>query len=256
MSTQLWVAGYDLHWPKVHKPTFNAMLAFMQQNKVSGYIFGGDQFDNAEISHHNKGKHIFKERASYKRNTDTFKAQVLEPLDKLIGRGKKVWITGNHERFEIDLIEHQPELEGMLDHIELLRLRERGWEIVELGHAYKLGKLAIIHGEVLTGLGSYMSQFPAKKAVELYAGNVLAGHTHAPQSYTRVSPVGDHDRWMAWISPVLGNTNPEYLRNRPTAWINGFTVIEVRSDGRFNLYPVYVHKGEFAYGGRIYKAAS
>lgn len=251
----LWIAGYDLHWPHAHHPTFDAMISFMGANNVRGFIFGGDQFDNNEISHHNKNKPIFKERASYRRNTDSFREQVLDVVEQAVGRkAEKVWITGNHERFEQDLIEEMPELEGMIDHVELLKLDARGWQVIPLGHAFSLGKLAIIHGEVLSGCGNQATIYSAKKAVELYAGNVLAGHTHAPQSFTRISPVGESSRWMGWISPILGACNPAYLRNRPTAWVNGFNVIEVRADGRFNLFPIYVHHGCFTYGGVTYKA--
>jgi predicted phosphodiesterase len=251
----LWVVAHDMHFPKVHWKTFDAMCLFMSKNKVRGFVFGGDQFDNAEISHHNKNKPIFKERASYRRNTENFRTQILEQIESILPKtATKVWIIGNHERFEQDLIEEMPELEGMIDHAELLQLARKGWQVIELGHAYTLGKLAIIHGEVLTGYGNQAPMCSAKKAVELYAGNVLAGHTHAPQSFTRVSPVGESSRWMGWIAPILGSTNPDYLRNRPTAWVNGFTVVEVRDDGRFNLFPIYVHKGEFTYGGNTYRA--
>jgi hypothetical protein len=250
-----WISAHDSHFPKLHWPTFNVMLSFIAKNRIAGFVFGGDQFDNQEISHHTKSKPLFRERAAYRRNTENFKSQVLAPLvSALPTSAQKVWITGNHERFEQDMIEEQPELEGMIDHVELLGLREKSWNVIPLGHAFSLGKLTIIHGEILTGIGNQAGMFPSKKAVELYAGNVLAGHTHAPQSFTRISPVGESSRWMGWIAPILGATNPDYLRNRPTAWVNGFTIIEVRQDGRFNLFPIMVFKGEFTYGGRHYKS--
>jgi hypothetical protein len=36
-----------------------------------------------------------------------------------------------------------------------------------------------------------------------------------------------------------GATHPDYLRNRPTAWLNGFSIVELyTANGFFNLYPV------------------
>jgi hypothetical protein len=234
------------------------MLKFIKENEIAGFIFGGDQHDNAEISHHNKGKPLFKEPGAYKANTDGFRRRILDPLASGLARhspkASLVWILGNHERFEQDLIEEQPELKGTIDRVSALNLEERGWHVVELGHAFRLGKLCVVHGEVLTGVGNQAGVFPSKKAVELYAGNVLCGHTHAPQSYTRISPVDDSSRWQAWIAPILGAVNPVYLRNRPTAWLNGFVIIEMRDNGRFNLFPINVSKGEFTYGGRTYYA--
>jgi hypothetical protein len=112
------------------------------------------------------------------------------------------------------------------------------------------------HGEILTGIGSQGGAFRSKKAVELYAGNVLAGHTHAPQSYTKISPVEQRKKHGGWINAILGATNPDYLRNRPTAWLNGFTVVELYTANGFfsNLYSVVVLNGRFSYGGKIYDA--
>jgi predicted phosphodiesterase len=249
---QTWVVLHDIHYPQHSQKTFNAVMEFINVNKIAGLILGGDQFSNDEISHHTKNKPLYRERASYKRNTDGFDKNILRPLEQGVGRAEKIWITGNHDDWEHQLIEEQPELEGIIERPEALKLGERGWKVVPLGHAHKLGELNVIHGEILTGIGNQAGAFPAKKAIEIYAGNVLAGHTHAAQSFTKISPVDVKKKYMAWIAPILGATNPSYLRNRPTAWLNGFTIVELRDKGLFNLFPVVVIEGEFSYGGKIY----
>jgi hypothetical protein len=249
---ETWIVAHDLHYPEFDKPTWSAMMEFIKDVKPAGFIFGGDQFDNQEISHHTKGKPIYRERASYQRNTTGFTREILEPLERSLGKSERVWIVGNHDRFEHDLIEEQPELEGVIERVESLRLKDRGWKVVPLGHAYRLGELNVIHGEILTGIGNQAGAYPSRKAVELYTGNVLAGHTHAPQSFTKISPVEAKKKHMGWIAPIVGATNPSYLRNRPTAWLNGFTLVELREKGFFNLYPVVVIDGVFSYGGRLY----
>lgn len=248
-----WVVGHDLHFPQYSKETFDAMLAFIKDVKPAGFIFGGDQFNNDEISHHTKNKPFYRERASFKRNTDNFDKSILGPLERALGKVPKVWIIGNHDDWEHQLIEEQPELEGVIERTDALRLSERGWTIVPLGHSYKLGELNVIHGEILTGIGNQAGAYPAKKALEIYSSNVLAGHTHAPQSFAKISPVEKRKRDMAWIAPILGETNPYYLRNRPTGWMQGFTVVEVREKGNFNLYPIIVIDGKFSYGGKEYE---
>lgn len=247
-----WVVAHDLHFPQYCKKTFDAMMEFIKDVRPAGFIFGGDQFNNDEISHHTKGKPLYRERASFKRNTDKFDELVLRPLEKALGKVPKVWIIGNHDDWERQLIEEQPELEGIIERTDSLRLSERGWLIVPLGHAYKLGELNVIHGEILTGIGNQAGRYPAAKALEIYSSNVLAGHTHAPQSMAKISPVETRKKDMAWIAPILGLCNPAYNRNRPTAWINGFTIVEVRGQGMFNLYPVTVFDGKFSYGGKEY----
>ena len=251
----LWVWAFDVHSPKIHKPTLNAMLHFINDNKkiIAGFGFGGDQNDNGEISHHNKKKIIFRSPGAYKRNTDYFDREVLTPLEMaLMPAAKRVWIEGNHDDWENQLVQEQPELLGTVERRGLLRLDERNWEFVPTGNIYKLGKLGVIHGETLTGLGNQGSTYHAKKAVESYGRSLLYGHLHSPQSFARIAPFVQSDKHMAWCSPIVGFTNPSYLRNRPTAWVNGFTFVEVMDTGDFNVLPIVVTKGRFSYGGVVY----
>lgn len=247
------IAVYDLHYPKIHKPTVKCYMEMVDDIKPDTFIFGGDQFHFDCISHHTKQTPIFRTRRSYLNDIEGFDTEILKPLESKLPRNcEKVWIIGNHEDWEQDLINEQPELEDAIGHVKLLRLLQRGWKVIPLGHAYKLGKLFCVHGEVLTGIGNQAGMYPSRKAVELYAGSVLAGHTHAPQTFTKVSPVEHTNKWQGHISPIAGNVNPEYLRNRPTAWLNGFNTIEYFSNGNYNYYPIIVSSGICSYGGKVY----
>lgn len=248
-----YVVAHDLHFPEYSRPTWDAMIEFVEDIKPAGFIFGGDQFDNAEISHHNKNKPLYRERRSYVRNQENFDQDILTPVEAMLPRGcEKVWIIGNHDDWEFQFVEEHPELEGLVDRVAALHLVDRGWEVVPLGHTKRLGELNVIHGEILTGIGNQAGAFPSKKAIEIYGSNVLAGHTHAPQSFAKISPVEVRKKYMAWIAPALCTVNPGYLRNRPTAWLNGFTVVELREKGLFNLYPIVVIDGKFSFGGKEY----
>lgn len=252
-SAKTWVVIHDLHFPKVHWSTFNAALDFMKQNKVAGFVFGGDQFDNEEISHHNKAKPLFKPRASYRNNEHNFKHQIFVELMRLIPESApRVWIIGNHDRFEYDLVEAHPEMEGTVERVRTLELERYGWKVIELGHAFRIGKLNVIHGEILSGIGNQCGLYPAKKAVELYGASVLAGHTHSPQSFAKISPVEHVQKHMGWIAPCCCTVNPTYLQNRPTAWLNGITIVEEMAGGMFNVFPCITLNGRFAYGGKVY----
>ena len=249
-----YVIAHDLHHPRVNEKTWGCMLRVIEELKPDGFVFGGDQFDNAEISHHNKDKSYYKERRSYLRNEESFIQQRLLPLKKsLPKKAELIWIIGNHDFWEFQFIEEHPEFEGVIDRVKSLKLIENGWEVIPLGHSKKLGHLNVIHGEVLTGIGNQCGIFPAKKAVELYSANVLAGHTHSPQSFAKISPVEQKKKYMSWIAPILADCNPDYLRNRPTAWLNGFTIVELHENGRdFNLYPIICIDGRCSYGGKEY----
>ena len=51
---------------------------------------------------------------------------------------------------------------------------------------------------------------------------------------------------------MLCELNPVYVRNKPNAWVNGFSIIELQDTGDFNVLPVVVSDGKFSYGGQLY----
>lgn len=254
----LWVCLFDLHSPLIHKPTLNAVMDFVKRNpkKIAGFLFGGDQVDNAEISHHNSNKPFYKPTGSYKKNTDSLDRTITEIEKILPAETERVYVLGNHDDWERQLVERQPELQGTVERQHLLKLADRGWEVIQLGHGKELGKLLVVHGEALTGIGNQASVYHAKRAVESYCTSVLYGHLHTAQSYTKVLPQNAKDKWAAYSSPAACETNPTYLMNRPTAWVNGFTLVELhdpeKAKSNFNVYPVIVSDGKFSFAGEIY----
>lgn len=242
----------DIHWPKTNKKTLGAAFSFIKRNPVDAVIKLGDQFDNEEISHHNKKKIIFKERGKYKKCTESYEKEVLIPVEVASPKAEHIWIEGNHDFWERELVQEQPELEGTIERSELLHLEDRGWKVVPCGEAFRKGKLTFIHGETLTGVGNQASQYHAKKAVESYCSSVVYGHLHSPQTYTKVLPHDQTQKWQAYCMPILGDVNPGYLRNRPTAWLNGFGIVEFQKNGNFNVYQVIVSDGVFTFGGKTY----
>lgn len=246
----IYVVAGDIHYPKVHKPSFNAMLDFIKKNKIAGFVFGGDQLDNAEISHFNKKKIIFREPGLYAKNTKGFERDILNPIEAVLPKDAvKVWIGGNHDGpggWEHQLVEENPELQGTVERDQLYKLTERGWKVVPTGKGFEIGKVLVIHGETLMG-GQH-----AKKVVDNYAQSVVYFHFHTVQSFTKVLPQTHKDKWIGQSMPALCTMNPVYLRNAPHAWVTGFGIIEVDDQGHFNAYPVIVTNGKFRYGGTTY----
>lgn len=249
--SKLYIFAPDLHFPIVHWPTYDAMLDFVAKNKIDGFVFGGDQFDNQEVSPHTRGKHLLREGKRLAQHTKDFDTKILKPLEKLLEKSEKIYIHGNHDAWLEQFIEEHPELQGSLERESLLRLEERGWKVIPCGKVFKKGKLTFAHGEQLTGIGNQVSGQPAKKAVDAYCGSVLFGHFHSLQVFGKVMPYDGSQKWAGYCSPCLCNTNPAYLRNRPTSFISGFTIVEFHGDS-FNVYPIVVTKGRFAFGGKEY----
>lgn len=238
-----------------HWPTFKALLQFLESNHIDGFILGGDMFDNAEVSPHTRNKPKVRfEAKTLHINTKGFDQKVLKPIeDRLDKDTNKIWISGNHDHWLEQYIEEHPELEGSLERPETLRLAERAWDVFACGEVFKFGKLMFAHGETLSGFGNQVTGRPAKKAVECYCGNIVFGHFHTLDIYTKVMPFDESQKWVGVSSPCLGETNAHYLRNRPTSFLNGFVIIEFRSNGAFNIFPVVVTDGTFTFGGKTYR---
>ena len=238
-----------MHFPEQHDPTFLAVLDFMSRVKVAGITWLGDQLDLSEISHWNAKKPGLKKRGALRANLDAFNKDILDSIDALLSPNAiKRWHVGNHERVIADMYEASPELEGMFDLDEHLKLAERGYEIIELGGISELGHLSLIHGD---GVGS--GKYIANKLVDSHCTNIVMGHVHAASSFTKVAASNSTRKWMGWTMPTMGTTNPDFARNRPNAHTNGFGIVELYGN-QFNLYTIITDSitGQFSYGGSTY----
>lgn len=247
---ETWLCIGDIHFPQYDKKTLGAILSFLKQNKVDGLLLGGDSLDLETISHHTKGQPGLRRKGGLKSDLDGFATEVLSPLLKAIPKtAKKVWLDGNHERFLQDLFDEQPELEGMLSLHKHLKLKERGFTVIEQGGCYEIGELVVLHGDTIGSSGTI-----ARKAVETFGQNVLMFHTHQLQAYTKTSPISKTRKMCGWTSPIVGSVSPRYLHKRNNSWINGMNLVLKRPNGTFNLLQLVITEGEFSYGGKTYSA--
>lgn len=243
------VSAFDSHYPHVDRPTWAALLDFVRRNPVGLFIFGGDNLDCGSISHHTKGKPLYRERGQMKRDLDGFRREMLDPIEEILPPDcVKVWLTGNHEDWAAQLIEEMPELDGLLDFPVYLELERRGWIVKEQGAHFKHGHLKYIHGDVLTG-----GVNAPRKALDTFVESVVFGHFHTAASATKILPQSTRYKWQAWSTGCIGKLDAKYLKNKPTGWINQFGITEFYGvKGYFNHYPVNVFNGRFAYGGALY----
>lgn len=240
---------FDIHAPHVDWPTFNAALDFCERERVDILILGGDNLDCGPISRHTKGKPLFRPRGQMKKDLDGFRDKILHPLEARLPKGaSKIWLTGNHEDWASQLIEEQPELEGLLDFPSYLDLHKRGWLVYPQGGIHKEGHANYIHGDVLPGTGVRACQ----KALDIYVSSIIFGHGHTAASATKTLPHGTRWRYQAFSQGCVGKLDHHYLKKSPTGWINQIGITEFYGNGYFTHYPVTVVRGRFAYGGKLY----
>lgn len=244
------VSYFDAHYPKIHRPTLRACLDFVKRNRVGIFVLGGDNLDCGAISHHTKGKPKLRPVGAMKADLDGFRREVLDALDPLLPKDCiKVWLTGNHEAWLDQMMEEQPELDGLINFTEYLQLEKRGWIVKPQGGHFKQGKLKWIHGDVVNGSGINA----VRNALNTYVENIVMGHGHTAASATKVLPHSKQHKWQAWMMGTGGELDAGYLKNKPTGWLNQFGITEFHgSRGLFNHYPVTVFGGRFALGGKVY----
>lgn len=237
------------------------MLEFARDFKPDVWIEGGDDLDCGPVSHWLKDKKRSTEGLRMKRDIDDYDRDILTPIDQIMGtrklpawahkvmKGKrKKKLTGNHEAWLDQLADQIPGLDGMLDLNNELRLKERGWNLLEQGDFVKLGKITFTHGDTLPG-GDHF----AKAAVMAVGDSVRVGHHHTYQVYTKHSPVDSLDVKSGVGVPALTHKAPSYAKKSPNKWALGFNYGYVFEDGTFSDYVPIITNGRLVVNGRVYR---
>lgn len=240
------VAVFDLHYPHQDKVLWDNIMKFIEEFQPDVFAFGGDNMNMDAVDHWKmekgqkrplEGRRLLKEYQGFMNDIQT-------PLVNILPKDcRKIWHFGNHCDWVEKYIDKHPEVEGMLEIRNNLDFTN--WETYDYGKTSKVGKLYIDHGR-------YINQYSAAKTVNVYGRNIIYGHGHTSQSYTRVAPI-DTQAHEATQVPCACKMNPDYMRNMPNAWVSGFAVAYMQNNGLFNLYVVKAINGHFvAPNGKYY----
>jgi len=237
----------DIHSPHYKEKLMESVNKFIFDYEPDEIVYMGDQVSLDSISYFNKNKPLLKEGQRLIKDYNEFDKNILQIHENITRMDiRRTFMIGNHE-YRVDrYIEEHPELEGLIDITQCLKLKERGYNVIPYNHIYKIGKLNIIHGY-------YYNIYHAKKTVEDFEGNVVYAHVHSPQMFTKHTPVDRKGYHTATSLPCLCNLKPDYKKNLPNFWVNGFGIIEhVPATGHFNLYTIIIIDGCFIYNGVYY----
>lgn len=237
----------DIHYPHYDEKVMDSLGEFIIDYQPHEIVYMGDQLSLDCISHWNKRKPLLKEGQRLIKDYENFDKDILQVHERLTGpETRRVFMIGNHEERISWYIEQHPELEKIIDIDRNLKLTERGYKIIPFNGIYKIGKLSVIHG-------FYWNKYHAAKTLEAFEGNVVYGHVHNPQMYAKVTPVDRKGYHTATSLPCLCNIKPDYKKNSPNFWINGFGIVEwLPASGLFNLYTIIIVDGSFMWGGKYY----
>ncbi len=237
----------DIHHPHYEPKVMDSINQFIIDYDPNEIVYMGDQLTLDCISGWNQRKPLLKEGQRLMQDYNSFDNEVLKAHESITGEDtKRVFMIGNHEQRIEWYTEYHPELSGFVDITRHLQLRERGYDVVPFNGIHKVGKLSVIHGY-------YWNKYHANKTLEAFEGNVVYSHVHNPQMYAKVSPVDRKGYHMATALPCICNIKPDYKRNAPNFWINGFGIVEhLPATGYFNLYTIIIIDGSFMWNGTYY----
>lgn len=89
---------------------------------------------------------------------------------------------------------------------------------VSVGGYYKIGDLFAMHGDSIGGGAN-----PAKKAVDFWCRDIVMGHIHTLQQYTKSSPAHKSQRWTGTALPCLAKRTPDTAADGETPDSNDLT---------------------------------
>jgi hypothetical protein len=222
-------------------------MQFIEDFQPHHVVLGGDMLDCGGISHHRRGNagqleglRLFADAAECRR-------LILDPIDALSTRGRRIYHIGNHEDWLNDLVDEWPALEGTIAVKEVLKLGER-WEIIDQGGWSRLGKLTFIHGDQVRGGVNC-----AGWAVTAYERSVRFGHFHTFQSATKTAPV-DANGHTGVAVPCLCRKGHRYGQGAPNKWAQGFLWGYVNGpNGMFADYVSIIVDGKAIVNGKVYR---
>jgi len=237
----------DIHYPHIDNKVMDSLGEFIMDYEPHELVYMGDQMSLDCISGWNRRKPLLKEGQRLIKDYKDFDKAILQFHESLTPpETRRTFMIGNHEQRVKWYIEEHPELSGIMDIDANLHLQDRGYTLMPFNSIYKVGKLSVIHGY-------YWNMYHAKKTLEAFEGNVVYSHVHNPQMYAKVSPVDRKGYHMATSLPCLCNIKPDYKKNLPNFWINGFGIVEhLPATGYFNLYTIIIIDGCFMWNGRYY----
>lgn len=240
------VVLFDPHIP--YQIRLDPVFEFIKDFKPHQVICAGDVHDWTAVSSWLADQSRVLEGGTIESNYEELKGFLFAPLYKAIPKTCDVVLQrGNHEARLEKAIEIHPNGRGFWE-LERNLITYRGLKILKQNDVFSIGPdLVVVHGDYATG------QHHAKKMVEAYHTSVLYGHRHTFQSHTLVSPVTSSKFYTGQAIGCLCTLNPEFLKGKPNAWVNGFAYVYLQADGSFHYVPVVIVNNRFYANGRQYR---
>lgn len=243
------IAVGDIHVPYENKACMNILYNFMDDFEPDYFIFGGDTLDFDQISTYNTRGGDIKARLLEGRRIKNDYGYLNEKIiniieNKLPENAIKVFLTGNHEYRITALINTDPHTnEGYIELENNINLTD--WKLLNINEAYTIGHMNFIHGDSTT-------MWHSKKNIDTYTEQIFSFHVHTNQVFTKITPLNSLPQQGVSVG-CMCNKNPEWMKNKPNAWLNQFLYFYIFDDGSFSYYTPIIVNGKAVINDKIYR---
>lgn len=243
------IAIADTHIPYENKACINILLDFIDDFDPDYFIAAGDILDFDQICTYNTKQGEQKAKLlEDKRIKDDYKyvnTKIINPIEsKLSNNATKVFITGNHEYRINALINTDPNThEGYIELENNIDLSD--WKLLKINEAYRLGHMNFIHGDATT-------IWHSRKNIDTYSEQIFSFHVHTNQIFTKITPLDLLPQQGVSIG-CMCNKNPEWMKNKPNAWLHQFLYFYIFEDGSFRYYTPIILNNKTIINDKIYR---
>jgi len=242
----------DIHFPNEDDKAFRCALKVVERIEPTAFLLIGDFADGESVSNWQWKK---KRRPPTEYQLPAIYEEIrlinlgLDKIDRVLNKvkcEKKLVAQGNHELWFDNFVEENPFLPELRSK-EAFKMKERGYKWYEYGKVFKVlgSKLYAYHGGHYTGINHTRTH-----ALQMGC-NVIYGHTHDSQKSSVQHISGAH---MAYSLGCLTDMSKQYLKGRPTNWSHNVALLDIFTNGNFNLVVLDIVNGVTSYGGEIISA--
>tara|TARA_R100001509_G_scaffold162713_1_gene135041 strand:+ start:814 stop:1575 length:762 start_codon:yes stop_codon:yes gene_type:complete len=242
----------DIHFPHHDKKAFDCALNVIKKVKPSAFLCLGDFAEGESVSHWQWAK---KKRPPVEYQLPAIYKEIdlvnkgLDRIDKVLKEvncEKKIMAQGNHELWFDHFVQENPYLSN-IGSKKAFKIDERGYKWYKYGKIFKVlgSKLYAYHG------GHYMGVSHTRTHALQLGCNIIYGHTHDSQKSMVQHIDGGH---MAFSLGCLCDMSKDFLKGRPTNWSHNVGVVDIFTNGTFNLVVLEITNGITSYCGEIISA--
>lgn len=242
-----WVVLPDIHRPFHNKVLWDKVIRCLYDmgKSLTGVVLAGDYLDLYTLGSYNDNS-LRNLRNITLGSEYADGNQGLDELDYL--QCKKVYIYGNHEDRYFRTVEKGDNAkygDALKSPTEALRLRERGYEVLEnwKDDTYTVGAyLDVMHGV-------YTTVHSAKKHLDMTGHSCMFGHSHRVQMYRN----GDKASFnIGTLCNIWDNCFGYTGRLARMQWSNGFATVIVDSNGFYYADQINIYNDKFYCNGKLY----